>query len=213
MTCTKSVIIKRTTSRDSKIKILLGLVLIGEAMQNLKTLDNKSSETGIMIVEGFDYWDEILHQIGRNHGSRIYYRHLSKEELSNGVEFGTTYKTFPINSPKYLSYLLKSFNSLGGSTKCISLSHIKDAKFENTDIGQIILVQLPVGHVNWTFERYAAGRIDGGMHRKNEKLIYVVPRDKGEVVLGGTYVRRIFYKIFILFIRQSKLSLTTIYAM
>ncbi|CAG8629444.1 12171_t:CDS:10 [Acaulospora morrowiae] len=175
---------------------------------------NKSFETGIMIVDGFDYWDKHPPSDWKEPWFKDLcpgYRHLKKEELPKGVEFGTTYKTITISPPKYLIYLMKCFRINGGSTKRASLSHIKEAIFDNTDVvincsglgskslrgvqdqdvysasGQTILVQLPVGHVNWTFGRYAAGRTDGGTHRKNEVLTYVVPRDNGEVVLGGTY--------------------------
>ncbi|CAG8659144.1 7639_t:CDS:2, partial [Dentiscutata heterogama] len=174
----------------------------------------KSYEAGIMVVDGFDYWDKQPPLGWEEPWFKDLcpeYRHLTKEELPVDVEFGITYKTITINPPKYLSYLLKRFYSLGGITKRTSLSHIKEAIFHNTDVvvncsglgsrtlggvqdkdiypasGQTVLVQLPVGHVNWTFGRYAAGRTEGDMHRKNEIITYVIPRDNGEVILGGTY--------------------------
>ncbi|CAG8494419.1 9525_t:CDS:2 [Scutellospora calospora] len=176
--------------------------------------NTKPSETGIMVVDGFDYWDEHSPMEWKDPWFKDLcpeYRHLTKKELPTGVEFGTTYKTITINPPKHLDYLLASFYALGGTIKRASLTHIQEAIFNDTDIlincsglgsrtlggvldqsvhpasGQTVLVQLPIGHVNWTFGRYAAGRTDGGTHRKNESLTYVIPRDNGEVILGGTF--------------------------
>ncbi|CAG8599563.1 1285_t:CDS:10, partial [Dentiscutata heterogama] len=161
----------------------------------------RSSETGIMIVDGFDYWDEYFPLEWNDPW------HLTTNELPTGVEFGIKYKTVTINPPKYLSYLLNRFYTMGGTTKRITLSHIQEAIFDYTDIvincsglgsktlggvqdqdvypasGQTVLVQLPIGHVNWTFIRYGANSIN----RKGETFNYVIPRDNGEVILGGTY--------------------------
>ncbi|CAG8554183.1 6598_t:CDS:2 [Cetraspora pellucida] len=173
----------------------------------------RPSETGVMIVDGFDYWDEL--PLGWNDpwfkDLCPEYRHLTKDELPANVEFGIKYKTVTFNPAKHLSYLLARFYALGGTTKKITLSHIQEAIFDNTDIvincsglgsrnlggvqdqdvypasGQTVLVQLPIGHVNWTFLRYVAT----SAIRSSEIFNYVIPRDNGEVILGGTYMNLI----------------------
>ncbi|CAG8648714.1 10803_t:CDS:2, partial [Gigaspora rosea] len=185
----------------------------------------KPSETGIMIADGLDYWDENPPLEWNDPWFKDLcpeYRHLTKDELPTDVEFGIKYKTVTINPPKYLSYLLDRFYALGGIIKRITLSHIQEAIFDNTDIvincsglgsktlggvqdqdvcpasGQTVLVQLPIGHVNWTFSRYAFGDLNKifnfvepqdkeELQGKGKRINYVIPRDNGEVVLGGTY--------------------------
>ncbi|CAG8448160.1 11862_t:CDS:2 [Cetraspora pellucida] len=169
----------------------------------------RPSETGVMIVDGFDYWDEL--PLGWNDpwfkDLCPEYRHLTKDELPTNVEFGIKYKTVTINPLKHISYLLACFYALGGTTELITLSHIQEAIFDNTDIvincsglgsrtlggvqdqdvypasGQTVLVQLPIGHVNWRFSRYVATSAIG----TSEIYNYVIPRDNGEVFLGATY--------------------------
>ncbi|CAG8719873.1 8400_t:CDS:10, partial [Gigaspora rosea] len=182
----------------------------------------KPSETGIMIVDGFEYWDEYLPLEWNDPWFKDLcpqYRHLTKDELPIDVEFGIKYKTVTINPPKYLSYLLDRFYALGGTIKRVTLSHIQEAIFDNTDIiincsglgsktlggvqdqdvypasGQTVLVQLPIGHVNWTCIRSAVSitKIFSSVKQqdneelpgKGERINYIIPRDNGEVVLGG----------------------------
>ncbi|CAG8446043.1 4011_t:CDS:2, partial [Cetraspora pellucida] len=137
---------------------------------------------GIMIVDGFDYWDRLPENFSEPWFKDFSpeYRHLNKEELPTGVEFGITYKTVTINAPAYLSYLLHAFLSLGGTTQRANLSHLYDCIKSNTDIvincsgihsrtlggvedtnvyaakGQTVVVQLPRSQINWTFERYSS---------------------------------------------------------
>ncbi|KAF0562311.1 nucleotide-binding domain-containing protein [Gigaspora margarita] len=175
--------------------------------------------------DGFEYWDEYLPLEWNDPWFKDLcpeYRHLTKDELPTDVEFGIKYKTVTINPPKHLSYLLDRFYALGGTIKRITLSHIQEAIFDNTDIvincsglgsktlggvqdqdvypasGQTVLVQLPIGHVNWTCTRSAVSitKIFNSVKQqdneelpgKGERINYVIPRDNGEVVLGGTYV-------------------------
>ncbi|KAF0412059.1 nucleotide-binding domain-containing protein [Gigaspora margarita] len=171
------------------------------------------NNSGIMIVDGFDYWDRLPDDFSEPWFKDFSpeYRHLDKEELPIGVEFGITYKTVTINAPVYLNYLLHTFLSLGGTTQRANLSHLYDCIKNDTDIvincsgihsrtlggvedtnvyaakGQTVVVQLPRSHVNWTFERYSSGCGSGGI-AAGGIITYVVPRDNGEVLLGGTYV-------------------------
>ncbi|KAG9300702.1 hypothetical protein G9A89_023500 [Geosiphon pyriformis] len=173
---------------------------------------NYPTETGIMFVDGFDYWDELPKNFSEPWFKTFCpnYRHLEKHELPDGVGFGITYKTVTINPESYLNYLLNTFISLGGTTRYADLAHIQEAIFPETNIvincsgiharklggvqdinvysakGQIVLVELPPNHVSWTFERYSAGSNNGGID-SGGIITYVIPRNTGEVILGGTY--------------------------
>ncbi|CAG8633657.1 9708_t:CDS:1 [Ambispora leptoticha] len=164
-------------------------------------------ETGVMNVDGFEYWDELP---GKNFIEPWFsnfcpgYRHLRKEELPDGVKFGVTFKTVTINPSVYLKFLLNTFLALGGNIERKEFLHLQDAILANTDIvinctglhsrtlggvqdtnvyavrGQTVVVELPPKHVTWTFAR-------------NQLLTdpigtYVIPRNNGEVILGGTYI-------------------------
>jgi D-amino-acid oxidase len=84
-----------------------------------------------------------------------------------------------INPPTYLDYLLNTFISLGGTMQRASLSHLNECIKDDTDVvincsgihartlggvedsdvyparGQIVIVQLPQKHVNYTFIKHS----------------------------------------------------------
>ncbi|CAG8628167.1 5575_t:CDS:2 [Rhizophagus irregularis] len=139
------------------------------------------------------------------------FRNLNKEELPTGIECGVTYKTdnltLTINPSAYLNYLLNTFISLGGTTQHVSLSHLNECIESDTDVvincsgihagtlgcvedpevyparGQTVIVQLPQEYVNWAFFRHCAG----SSNTWSDNMTYVIPRENGEVVLGGTF--------------------------
>ncbi|PKC73443.1 hypothetical protein RhiirA1_451149 [Rhizophagus irregularis] len=139
------------------------------------------------------------------------FRNLNKEELPTGIECGVTYKTdnltLTINPSAYLNYLLNTFISLGGTTQHVSLSHLNECIESDTDVvincsgihagtlgcvedpevyparGQTVIVQLPQEYVNWAFFRHCAG----SSNTWSDNMTYVIPRENGVVVLGGTF--------------------------
>ncbi|RIA90822.1 hypothetical protein C1645_769041 [Glomus cerebriforme] len=175
-------------------------------------LAKTENKAGIMIIDGFDYWEQFPQDLSDLWFKSLCpeYRNLRKEELPTGVEFGVTYKTVSINPSVYLSYLLDTFISLGGTMQRVSLSHLNECIESDTDVvincsgvhartlggvedpdvypvrGQIVIVQLPRTYVNWAFLRHSCGNhtikpLNG------IEMTYVIPRENGEVVLGGTY--------------------------
>ncbi|CAB4424576.1 unnamed protein product [Rhizophagus irregularis] len=112
-----------------------------------------------------------------------------------------------INPSAYLNYLLNTFISLGGTTQHVSLSHLNECIGSDTDVvincsgihagtlgcvedpevyparGQTVIVQLPQDYVNWAFFRHCAG----SSNTWSDNMTYVIPRENGEVVLGGTF--------------------------
>ncbi|CAI2182507.1 8161_t:CDS:10, partial [Funneliformis geosporum] len=171
------------------------------------------NETGIMIIDEFEYWEKFPQDFSDPWFKTLCheYRHLRKEELPIGVEFGITYKSISINPLTYLSYLLNTFTSLGGTTQRVNLfSHLNECIKSETDIvincsgihartlggvedpnvyaarGQTVIAQLPRSYINWAFfKRGEYGKLclaaNGG------EITYAIPHDDGEVVLGGTY--------------------------
>ncbi|KAF9895694.1 hypothetical protein BX616_009041, partial [Lobosporangium transversale] len=92
-------------------------------------------KAGIMFLTGHDYWDVKPKNFEEPWFSRFLknYRHIPKEELPSGVDFGTTYttgqhmaidviiatfllrlKSISINTPKYLRYLQDQILARGG---------------------------------------------------------------------------------------------------
>jgi len=53
--------------------------------------------------------------------------------------------------------------------------------------GQTVIARLPRKYVNWAFLRHPPGSCTGRPVDNNIKMTYVIPRDNGELVLGGTY--------------------------
>ncbi|KAF8944009.1 hypothetical protein BGZ47_004767 [Haplosporangium gracile] len=144
------------------------------------------------------------------------YRHLSQEELPSGVEFGITYTTVSVHAPKYLGYLQEQILARGGtieratvpSLKSLAqISHSPDGNKADIIIncsglgsrnlfgvhdhqmfptrGQIVIVKVPDSlwpkAKQFTMERYAEGSAMG-----TGTITYVIPRENGEIVLGGT---------------------------
>ncbi|KAF9123533.1 hypothetical protein BGW39_008904, partial [Mortierella sp. 14UC] len=141
--------------------------------------------------------------------------HLSQEELPAGVEFGIAYTTVSVHAPKYLAYLQEQILSRGGTIdrttvpSLKALAQIPHADGRKPDIiincsglgsrnlpgvhdhqmfptrGQIVIVKVPEDVwpkvKQFTMERYAEGSAMG-----TGTITYIIPRDNGEIVLGGT---------------------------
>ncbi|CAG8453142.1 5791_t:CDS:2, partial [Scutellospora calospora] len=163
---------------------------------------SSQNETGIMIIDEFEYWRNLQDFSEPWYKTLCHeYRHLRKEELPDGVEFGIAYKTISINVHTYLNYLLNTFTLLGGTTQRVNLSHLLECIGSETDVvincsgihartlkgvedpkvyavrGQLVVAQFPRPQ-NWAF--FVHGD-------KRPEMTYAIPRDNGEVILGGTY--------------------------
>ncbi|CAO3572601.1 unnamed protein product [Mortierella alpina] len=143
------------------------------------------------------------------------YRYIPKNELPSGTAFGIAYSTVTINTPKYLMYLQKQFLARGGlleratvpSLKALAqiptrdhlkpdilvncsglgsrhLAGVHDAQMYPTR-GQTVVVKVPdpiwAQVKQLTLVRYGHDRATG-----SDTITYVIPRDDGEIVLGGT---------------------------
>ncbi|RUS34980.1 LOW QUALITY PROTEIN: hypothetical protein BC938DRAFT_477153 [Jimgerdemannia flammicorona] len=175
---------------------------------------SNSAETGVWIIDAFDYWDkvpEVFEEPCADTGLCTLTRHFVARESFPSCTQSSKHEIFvtkvSINSSKYLAYLLRSFTALGGTVDRRLVQHIGDVMLPGVDIvanctglsartlggvedssvfparGQIVIIKAP--HVDFTFERYSGGNGLGS----GGTISYVIPRDNGEVILGGTYRR------------------------
>ncbi|KAF8928709.1 hypothetical protein BGZ58_009435 [Dissophora ornata] len=174
---------------------------------------------GIMYLTGHDLWEVKPKSFEDPWFKRILknYRHIPKEELPPGIEFGISYTTVAMNAPKYLLYLQGQILARGGTIERATVPSLKalaqiphnNKTNAKADIivncsglgsrnlagvhdhqmfptrGQIVIVKVPdeiwPKAKEFTMERYAEGSAMG-----TGTITYVIPRDNGEIVLGGT---------------------------
>ncbi|RIB16659.1 hypothetical protein C2G38_1969910 [Gigaspora rosea] len=154
-------------------------------------------DTGLMSTTIYDYMDKKP-VVYRSDWFKEFFRVLPPYKLPPGVEFGLSYTTITINGPKYIRWLLKQFTIAGGKIKKVRLSHINESFDDDVDIvvnctgigartfggvqdstvfptrGQTVTVWAP--HIKTSCFR-----------SKFNCITYIIPREDGEVVLGGTY--------------------------
>ncbi|KAJ3408715.1 hypothetical protein HDV05_004773 [Chytridiales sp. JEL 0842] len=170
---------------------------------------------GVMHLPAYQYFDDIPPNFVDPWYHRIVpgYSQVSQSDLPPGKKFGITFETVTINCPKYLDWLLSKFKSLDGKLVHAELSHIQDTlKYaKKTEIivnctgfgsrtlggvmdyniyptrGQTVLVRAP------QVKRTIGTALSTGAYRptkqseEESKVTYVIPREDGVVVLGGTY--------------------------
>ncbi|KAG9297464.1 hypothetical protein G9A89_020866 [Geosiphon pyriformis] len=126
------------------------------------------------------------------------YKEIPKEDLPQNCDFGISYMTVTINVPKYLRWLLEEFTKSGGQTVRIHLSHINETFSEDVEVivncpginaktlggvedeevfptrGQVVIVRAP--HIKSAYSYQGV----------NNEITYLIPREDGLVVLGGT---------------------------
>nr|KAJ3412572.1 hypothetical protein HK105_002308 [Polyrhizophydium stewartii] len=137
--------------------------------------------------------------------ARNEFRYLTEAELPAGQGFGYGYTTVCINVPRYLEALSAEFQQLGGTLVRRRIAHIDEAFGQDTSLvvncsglgartlggvldsdvfpirGQIALIRGQIDHAALTTE-----------HRlqltDNESSTYVIPRNDGTCVIGGTFI-------------------------
>jgi glycine/D-amino acid oxidase-like deaminating enzyme len=167
---------------------------------------SKYEETGIMRVTSVNYLRKTDGSAAVAPDNPWYknlvhdYRLLDKNELLDGAASGFSFKTVTINVVKYLRWLLLQFESLGGKTVVSDVKHIKElAQYDPAVVfnctglgskwlggvrdldlyptrGQTILIKAD--------HKMSITRMPGPEYNK---AAYIIPRDDGTVLLGGTY--------------------------
>ncbi|KAG0248054.1 hypothetical protein BG011_000586 [Mortierella polycephala] len=185
--------------------------------KRLTYLADNEPRAGVMYLTGHDYWEVKPKNFEDPWFKRLLknYRHIPKEELPPGIEFGITYTTVSVNAPKYMLYLQELILEKGGILErdtvpsLKALAQIPHRNGVKADIivncsglgsrnlqgvhdhqmfptrGQIVIVKVPdevwPKAKQFTMERYTEGSAMG-----TGTITYVIPRDNGEIVLGGT---------------------------
>ncbi|KAI9009480.1 hypothetical protein BC832DRAFT_590838 [Gaertneriomyces semiglobifer] len=159
-------------------------------------------DTGLFVAPGFEFWAEKPETWEDPWFSRFIpkYRVMNESELPPTCSWGIAYETVCINVPRYLKWLTEKFRYLGGTLKHEDTTRIEDLIDAETEVivnctgygarflggvedanvyptrGQVVWVHAP--QVRHTVTRL------GTVH---EDFTYIIPRDDGIVVLGGTY--------------------------
>ncbi|KAG2174859.1 hypothetical protein INT43_005921 [Umbelopsis isabellina] len=160
-----------------------------------------SNETGVMIIPALDCFNERNDETANPWWKSVVkdFRFAESHELYPGTVIGHCYQTVTINTPLYMTWLLKLFIKGGGQLKKDALSHVhgalrhcpdaqaiinctglqarylggvKDLKVFPTR-GQVVVVNAP--HIKKTLTQMIG-----------DETTYVIPRSNGHVVLGGT---------------------------
>lgn len=180
-------------------------------MWRIAALDEEHKATGLWKLPGIDVWAKKP----RPEDLPVWFsafvtgfRELAAEELPPDCVYGVYYDALTINVPKYLKWLLEQFKSLGGTLEhrrvsklaevvtpadpdsdtpaivvnCTGLGSQTFGAFADTATyptrGQTILVRAP--QIKYTITKLVDQSFE-------ETFPYVIPRDDGIVVLGGTY--------------------------
>ncbi|KAI9332892.1 D-amino-acid oxidase [Zopfochytrium polystomum] len=170
---------------------------------------------GIMHLPAFQYFSDYPKDFVDPWFHRITpgYAHLPADKLPADRKFGITFETVTVNSPKYVAWLLAQCRARGMHVVHKDLKHIDEAATvaKKTDIlincsgfgartlggvmddkvypirGQTVLVRAP------QVKRTIGTALATDAYRPNRpaeetsKVTYVIPREDGVVVLGGTY--------------------------
>ncbi|OBZ88392.1 D-amino-acid oxidase [Choanephora cucurbitarum] len=171
-------------------------------MKEFNRLADQEPEAHVMYCQGVKYSQEPALPGEDVYWVRKIYKNVEKipeNELIPGAEYGYTFETFTANVPKYLKWLVKTLKNLGGHLERRSFKSIQQVidEYEDAEIvvnctglgsrfledvkdhnmypvrGQTVLIRAP--HIKT--QRY----IDGiGL------WTYIIPRDDGTVICGGT---------------------------
>ncbi|KAJ3127204.1 hypothetical protein HK098_006656 [Nowakowskiella sp. JEL0407] len=174
------------------------------------TDDGASKAAGIIKTNGIQYFTKKPKNFKFpwycESGLTPNFRELEHDELLDGIEFGFQFDTLLINAPKFLTWLLNKYEALGGSIVLEETTRLSDLYNRNPDVdivincsgigartlgdvedqtvkpgrGQIIIVDAPQVKPTISFDI-------GDVFGNKEEVTYVIPRDDGTVILGGTY--------------------------
>ncbi|KAI9328697.1 FAD dependent oxidoreductase [Obelidium mucronatum] len=170
-------------------------------------------QCGIMRLPGFQFFDEKPADFKHPWYSRFVknYAYATATDLPPSKKFGIKYETVTMNVPQYLTWLASRVKAMGGTFIVKKLNHWEDALkdvdasivvnctgfgsmklggVEDKDMyparGQVVIVRAP------QVQRTIGSALSLGSYRGNSaeaeaKVTYVIPREDGLVILGGTY--------------------------
>ncbi|CAG8498468.1 2762_t:CDS:2 [Acaulospora colombiana] len=162
---------------------------------------SETPEIGLMRVKIYDFMDKKP-ELERDMWFKDLvpeFRVIPPEELPSGVEYGLSYTTVSLNVQKYLHWLLHQFTTNGGVSKKVHLSHIDESFYDSDDVGVVVncsgVSARTLGGVADTTVLPSRGQTVSvwAPHIKTvyilsnrDSFTFIVPRESGEVILGGT---------------------------
>lgn len=66
------------------------------------------------------------------------FRHLTSDEMPEGVKWGVQYRSYVVNSPVYCAHMLRKFVLKGGDTRQYTLANIKEAFSLASNVNAVI---------------------------------------------------------------------------
>jgi D-amino-acid oxidase len=105
-----------------------------ETYERFEDLAVKDPSSGIKFLPGVEWFDTPSTSYTdlapeAKYSSWPEFRELKKDELPEDVKWGVTYRTWAVNSPVYLAWLLREVKLRGGKFLRQSLSAIEEALF------------------------------------------------------------------------------------
>ncbi|KAJ5893673.1 D-amino-acid oxidase [Penicillium taxi] len=99
----------------------------------MKQVANEEPAAGIKFLKGIEHLEApppeyVDAQSVKNVYSHLDgFRFLSTEDFPDGVKWGVQYKTYVVNTPVYLAYMLRKFILKGGSVEKYVLTNVREA--------------------------------------------------------------------------------------
>ncbi|CAO0791148.1 unnamed protein product [Mucor circinelloides] len=174
-------------------------------MKEFERLSKEEPDAHVMPCKGIQYCEDPALPGEDPHWVRKIYKNVKeipKSELIPGVSYGYTFESFTANVPKYLQWLVKTLRSLGGRIERKSFESIQQA-IEEFPEATVIVNCTGLGSYYLTdVKDHTMYPIRGqtvtvrAPHIKTQHYIdssnrwtYIIPRDDGTVICGGTVDR------------------------
>ncbi|KAJ5106812.1 D-amino-acid oxidase [Penicillium angulare] len=99
---------------------------------------------GVKFVQGIEHLEappreyEDAESLRNAHAGLDEYRRLSSSEVPSGVKWGIQYKTWVLNSPVYIAYMLRKFILKGGRTRQYVLGNLKEGFFLERNVRTVV---------------------------------------------------------------------------
>ncbi|KAI8082575.1 uncharacterized protein B0P05DRAFT_537562 [Gilbertella persicaria] len=174
-------------------------------MKEFKRLADEEPEAHVMYCRGVKYSEEPGTPGEDMYCVRKIYRNVEEipqDQLIPGTVYGYTFETFTANVPKYLQYLVKILRSLGGQIDRKSFKSVQQVIEEYKDAYAVINCTGLGSYYLEDVKDHTMYPIRGqtvlvrAPHIKTQHYIdaenrwtYIIPRDDGNVICGGTVDR------------------------
>ncbi|KAI8881353.1 nucleotide-binding domain-containing protein [Backusella circina FSU 941] len=174
-------------------------------MNEFGRLAKEVPESYVMVCDGVQYNEEpALPGQDPLWLKKIYkdVKEIPKEKLIKGAVFGYTFQTYTANVPKYLAWLVKTLEQLGGTLERVEFKSLNevietykdaDVVVNCTGLGSYYLEDVK-DHTMYpirgqTITVYAPHIKKQHYIDAENRWTYIIPREDGSVICGGTVDR------------------------